>query len=302
MLTPTPSVGSFVADTSPAGEELRSSVVCSTRSVVTMTIGFLHPGAMGSALASILDQPTSWVSDGRSDATRARAGGAGMVEVESLDELSQTSDVIVSVCPPHAALDVADAVARTGFGGLYLDANAVAPATARSIASRFDRFVDGGIVGPPPGKPGSTRLYASGDEAPAVAELWSGSALEVRVVQGGPGSASAVKAAFASWTKGTAALLLAIRAFAEAEGVTDDILGEWATSIPELVDRSARVGMLTQKAWRFAGELEGLADAFAERDVPDGWQRAAAELYRRIQDVEGAEIDAVIAAVLRPEA
>ena len=180
-----------------------------------------------------------------------------MVEVESLDELSQTSDVIVSVCPPHAALDVADAVARTGFGGLYLDANAVAPATARSIASRFDRFVDGGIVGPPPGKPGSTRLYASGDEAPAVAELWSGSALEVRVVQGGPGSASAVKAAFASWTKGTAALLLAIRAFAEAEGVTDDILEEWATSIPELVDRSSRVGMLTKKAWRFAGELDG---------------------------------------------
>ena len=254
---------------------------------------------MGSALAALLDQPTMWVSDGRSNATRTRAEQAAMTEVASIDQLVELSEVIVSVCPPHAALEVADRVASRGFTGLYLDANAVAPAVARRISERFEQFVDGGVVGPPPTKPGTTRLYVSGDRAPEVGEIWAGSNLEVRVVDDRPGSASAVKAAFASWTKGTAALLVAIRAFAEAEGVTDAILGEWETSIPELVDRSSRVGVLAQKAWRFAGEMDGLADAFAEHTLPDGWQRAAAEIYRRIQDVGSGDIDTVIAEALR---
>lgn len=263
-----------------------------------MIIGFLHPGAMGSAMAAALDVPTYWAGEGRSDATRSRAEQAGMTEVATLAELVPACDVIVSVCPPHAALDVADAVVGLGFSGLYVDANAVAPGTARTISERFEGFVDGGVIGPPPVQPGTTRLYVSGGRSAAIADIWAGTNLDVRVVDDRPGSASAVKAAFASWTKGTAALLVAIRAFADAEGVTEDILGEWETSMPGLVDRSSRVGMLTQKAWRFAGEMEGLADAFAAQGLPDGWQRAAADLYRRIQAVESGEVEDVIAAAL----
>ncbi len=247
-------------------------------------------------MAAILDRPTYWAGDGRSRATRERARQAGMTELVSLDELVDSCEVIISVCPPHAAVDVADQVAGLGFSGLYLDANAVAPATSREIGTRFADYVDGGVVGPPPTNPKTSRLYVSGERAAEIADIWAGTNLEVRIVDGSSGSASAVKTAFASWTKGTAALLVAIRAFAEAEGVTDDILGEWATSIPDLVDRSSRVGMLTEKAWRFVGELEEHAEAFASQGLPNGWQRAAAELYRRIEDVESGQIDDVIEA------
>ncbi|MEO7371606.1 MAG: hypothetical protein ABIZ69_12120, partial [Ilumatobacteraceae bacterium] len=176
-----------------------------------MATGFLHPGAMGASLAAACRGDRLWCSDGRSDATRRRASAAGLQDVGSLESLVARADVIVSVCPPASAIDVAGDVAVAGFTGVYVDVNAVSPATARSIGANFDRYVDGGVVGPPVKAAGSTRLYLAGQEAADVAELWGASALETRVVDGGAGAASAVKMCFAAWTKGTAALLLAIR-------------------------------------------------------------------------------------------
>src|SRR3990172_7176542 len=106
---------------------------------------------MGSALGAVLATrgvDVVWASTGRGDATRHRADAAGLRDVETVAELASTSDVILTVCPPHAAEDVAAAVGR--FNGIYVDANAVSPETTRRIATRFDRFVDGGIVGAPP--------------------------------------------------------------------------------------------------------------------------------------------------------
>jgi 3-hydroxyisobutyrate dehydrogenase-like beta-hydroxyacid dehydrogenase len=68
-----------------------------------MTITVLHPGEMGAALGAALvaaGSPVLWTSAGRSSETAERAGRAGLTEGDPL-----TADVIVSVCPPHAALD-----------------------------------------------------------------------------------------------------------------------------------------------------------------------------------------------------
>ncbi len=260
--------------------------------------GFLHPGAMGASLAAACGGRLLWCGSGRSESTRERAEASGMEEVVTLAELAERSDVLVSVCPPGLAVDVADQVVEAGFDGLYVDVNAVAPATARAIAERFERFVDGGIIGPPVHGAGSTRLYLAGDEADAVAGLWHGSDLETRLVNGPAGAASAVKVCFAAWTKGTAALLLAVRALADAEMVGDVLLEEWASSIPELADQSELTALgNAPKAWRFAGEMEESADAFAAHGLPDGFSRAAAELYKRLaplKDVPGADLAAVV--------
>lgn len=248
-----------------------------------MTTGFLHPGAMGASLAANCRGRRLWCSAGRSEATRARAQAVGLDEVGSLDALVELSDVIVAVCPPVAAVEVALAVATIGFDGVYVDANAIAPATARSIGEQFARFVDGGVVGPPVHVAGSTRLYLSGNDADEVAELWAGSPLETRLVGGGAGAASAVKVCYAAWTKGSAALLLAIRALATAEGVDESLLAEWATSLPHLAEQSARSAAGgAAKGWRFAGEMDEIAASFAAHDLPDGFGRAAAEVYARL--------------------
>ncbi len=156
--------------------------------------------------------------------------------------VAASTDLIFSVCPPHAARAVADQVAAAGFTGVYVDANAVSPSTAREVGRVVTiagaSFVDGGIVGGPPTPGTSTRLYLAGNRAPAVAELFTGTPLGAIVLDGEPGAASALKVCYAAYTKGTTALLLAIRALARAEGVDDALLAEWAVSQPDLVTRS----------------------------------------------------------------
>jgi 3-hydroxyisobutyrate dehydrogenase-like beta-hydroxyacid dehydrogenase len=244
-------------------------------------VGLLHPGEMGSALGAALrasGHDVLWASDGRSDATAQRARDFG--DAGNAGELAQRAEVILSVCPPHAAHDVARSVA--GYEGVYVDANAVSPGTARALAGEKTRFVDGGIIGPPPREPGSTRLYLSGGHAAQVAALFDGSLVDARVVSPDVGDASALKMTYAAWSKGSAALLLAIRAVARAEGVEEALLVEWALSIPGLEQRSDRAAASAeQKGWRWIAEMEEIAATFAAAGQPEGFHRAAAEVYRR---------------------
>jgi 3-hydroxyisobutyrate dehydrogenase-like beta-hydroxyacid dehydrogenase len=249
-------------------------------------VGLLHPGEMGAALGATLrgrGTTVLWASEGRSEATARRAQAAGLEDAGSVGDLVGRADLVLSVCPPHAALDVAAQVA--GGGGLYVDANAVSPDTARHVADVVEaggaRFVDGGIVGPPPGDGRTTRLYLSGADAATVAALFEGTAVEARVVSGLVGAASATKMTYAAWTKGTAALLLAIRALARAEDVERVLLEEWSESQPELPDGSLRAARsAAAKGWRWVGEMEEIAATFAAAGLPDGFHRAAADVYR----------------------
>jgi 3-hydroxyisobutyrate dehydrogenase-like beta-hydroxyacid dehydrogenase len=221
-----------------------------------------------------------WASAGRSAATAERAEAAGLEDAGDIAEVCRRCEILLSICPPHAALEVARAA--SAFTGIYVDANAIAPGTARAIAKLQPRLVDGGIVGPPPSRPGTTRLYLSGGEAAEVAALFAGTNLEARVLSGESGAASALKAAYAGWTKGSAALLLTMRELARAEGVADALLEEWRLSIPELeehvagAERSAR-----RKGWRWVGEMEEIAHSMAAHDLPTGFHEAAAEVFRR---------------------
>ncbi len=248
-----------------------------------------------------------WASDGRSAATRARAEGAGFEDVKTLGALTATADAVVSVCPPHGALALAEAVAATGFVGRYVDANAVSPATVLEIEEAATasgaRFVDGGLVGPPAIRPGTTRLYLSGDAAGELIALFEGSALEAIDLEAENGAASALKMCYAGFTKGSAALLLSVRAAARAHGVEDGLLREWAISQPGLEKRSVRAAATAApKAWRFAGEMEEIADTLAAAGLSEGFHRAAAEAYRRLAgfrcEPEGVSVEDVVAALL----
>jgi 3-hydroxyisobutyrate dehydrogenase-like beta-hydroxyacid dehydrogenase len=250
------------------------------------TVGVLHPGEMGAALAARLRErghDVAWAGEGRSAATRARADAAGLRDAGGLDALAAGCAVVVSVCPPHAALDVARAVG--GYGGVFVDANAVAPATTAAIGRIVEdggaRFVDGGIVGPPPERAGTTRLYLSGAAAAEVAALFDGTVVEAPVLGPDPGIASALKMAYAAWTKGSAAMLLAIRAAARDAGVEDALLAEWERSQPDVPGRLAGAAdSAERKGWRWVGEMEEIAATLAAAGQPDGFHRAAAEVFR----------------------
>ena len=290
-----------------------------------MVIGLLHPGEMGAAVASCLTargHEVRWVSEGRGPATAARAAQAGLADAGTVNALAGQAGIILSVCPPHAALEVARAVAAAGFTGVYVDANAISPGTAeqvRAIAGAAGaRYVDGGIIGLPPppvpgpgASPGGTRLYlAAGPEggdgagpAAQVAALFEGTPLIPEVLRNeNRTAASALKMAYASWTKGSAALLLAARALARAEGVEDSLLAEWSLSQPGLAGRSLGAARsAAAKGWRWVGEMGEIAASMTGDGLPGGFHQAAAEVFRRSSSdaaEAGGPDDALIGAVL----
>lgn len=254
------------------------------------TVGLLHPGAMGSTIGRSIQcggHRILWASQGRSRETRERAEVEGFEEIAALVDLCAQSDVVVSVCPPHAAAQLAEQVAGTGYGGVYVDANAIPPALAGRIGELIvgagGGYVDGSIIGPPARASGSTRVYLSGTGAASVAELFDAGAADAVVLDGFLTSASALKMVYAAYTKGSAALLLAVLGGARSLRVDEALRLEWAMSIPELPARSDRLLEYSgRKAWRFEGEMRFISETFESAGLPGGFHSAAAEIYRRL--------------------
>ena len=272
------------------------------------TITVLNPGDMGAsvgACARAAGHRVLWVSEGRSAQSAARAAAAELETSASLAAALSDTDVVLSICPPHAALDTANAVAATGFSGLYIDGNAIAPQTARKVGEIVRgagaRFGDGGIIGPPPGKSGTTRMYFSGAPAAEAAGLFEGSLLATVVLDGPDNAASSIKMCYAAWTKGSTALLADIRALAGALDVEEALLSEWELSKAGLAQSSATsIRASAFKAWRWIAEMNEIADSFESADLPDGFHRAAAQVYERLapfKDARNPELAAVLDAL-----
>jgi 3-hydroxyisobutyrate dehydrogenase-like beta-hydroxyacid dehydrogenase len=254
------------------------------------TVAMLHPGNMGATVGSAAATSGArvvWASRQRSKATQERAKQAGLVDVENLAHAVRECEVVLSVCPPHAALEVARNVAEQKFNGIYVDANAVSRATAEQIGATVTKagasFVDGGIIGSPVKRAGTTRLYLSGARAREVAELFSASMLDARTIGAKPGAASALKMAYAAWSKCSDALVLAVRALAAIEGVDKALVEEWALSQPDAEQRSIRAAAVAvPKAWRYVGEMREIAATFESAGLPSGFHLAAADLNERL--------------------
>jgi 3-hydroxyisobutyrate dehydrogenase-like beta-hydroxyacid dehydrogenase len=252
---------------------------------MTRLIGILHPGEMGAAVGAALvgvGHRVVWASEGRSEATRARASSAALEDVGTTARVAAEAGVVFSVCPPAAAIDTAKAVA--GFSGVYVDANAIAPSTAERIGAIVSgggaAFVDGGLVGRPPEHRGDLRLYLSGGAAGDVAALFEGTVVDARVLGREIGAASSLKCAYAAWTKGTIALLLAVCRYARASGTEDALVEEWAESLPDLAARLERsASSVRAKGWRWIAEMKEIAAAFESAGLPGGFHAAAAEVF-----------------------
>lgn len=263
-----------------------------------MRIAILHPGEMGSAVAAALDPTVTagWCGRDRSDATRRRAEQLRLEELADLGRVAAWADAVVSVCPPAAARALAEDVLAAGFRGLYLDANAVSPTTARRIGSEVGAagaaFVDGGIIGPAPRRGGTTRLYLAGGRATEVAAWFEDGPLGTVVLPGTVGDASALKAAYAGWTKASAALLVAVRGYARAAGVEEPLLEEWDRSQPGLRDRSdASFERLSRTAWRFEGEMREIAATMDDHGLPADFHDGAAAVFQRLARAGDADGD-----------
>jgi L-threonate 2-dehydrogenase len=261
-------------------------------------VAVIAAGAMGSAVAKKLtengvDVVTSLA--GRSAESAARARDAGMRGVT--DEEVAATDFVLSIVPPGDALALAERLAphlaRANRKPVYVDCNAVNPATVARIAPVIAKtgapFVDAGIVGPPP-KPGNrTIFYASGTEAPRFAVL-NDYGLEVRVLGATLGDASALKMSYAGITKGFTAIATAMMLAATRNGTAEALARELAESQPQLTAWLTRqVPNMYAKAYRWVAEMEEIAGFVGEDEAAHEMFEGTARLYERIAADEAGE-------------
>jgi 3-hydroxyisobutyrate dehydrogenase-like beta-hydroxyacid dehydrogenase len=258
---------------------------------MTPTVAILAPGNMGAGVGARLSEHGVRVItalEGRSAASARRAEAAGMRDASAQEIAS--ADFLLSIVPPGDALALAERLApdlrASNHKPLYIDCNAVAPATVQRIAAVVVEtgcaFIDGGIIGMPPRAGyGGPSLYVSGPDA-AHAMALGDFGLKLKPAGAHVGDASALKMCYASLTKGFTALGAASGLAAQSAGVTAALRAELATSQPAMLaylDRA--VPGMTSKAYRWVAEMEEIGAFFgqaAEQSVLDGMAR----LYERL--------------------
>lgn len=256
-------------------------------------VGIVSAGAMGSALGARLrvgGAPVLVALDGRSERTRRLAADAGLEDVGTLARLVASSEVVLSVVPPEAAVGVAWVIASAAGGArpVVVDLNAVSPGTAREIASLLGAAgidaVDGAISGPPPVSSGTTRIYLSGPLAETFAALPL-DGVERVVVGGDPGLASAVKMCTASVYKGRVALLAQALRTARAYGVVEHVLDDLVeTGLADRGHTGATLARASAKAWRYVAEMEEIAATQEAAGLTPDLFRALAVVYRDLAE------------------
>jgi 3-hydroxyisobutyrate dehydrogenase-like beta-hydroxyacid dehydrogenase len=253
------------------------------------TVGVVSPGAMGSAMADALARGGARVVATLADRSERTAGLARAAPLELLPDLIDVvgeADVVLSIVPPEAApavaADVARAAKEQGVAPVFADLNAIAPATVRGLVELGLELVDGSISGPPPRRPGTTRVYLSGTRAEEIAALpFEG--VDRIVVGDEVGRASAVKMSTASVYKGTTALLAQAMRAAHENGVLEHVVADFRAAAPELVANvERRLAFAATKSGRYVGEMHEIAATQQAAGLTPSLFGAMAEIYERI--------------------
>ena len=257
------------------------------------TVAILSPGDMGHAVGQRLRENELDVITclaGRSERTRALAGKAGIRDVDSMEQLVEQSDLVmsmtVSAAVPSLCQEVADAIRSTGSDTLFAECNAIAPQLTRElepvITDAGGRFVDVSIIGGPP-RPGySPHFYTSGEQAREFEQLGD-YGLTVMRLDGDVGQASGIKMCYAAMTKGTSALYSQLLMAAELMGLTEPLLAEFQSGQSAVLQRMERnLPTVPPRSRRWVSEMEEIRDTFAHLGMTHHLFEGVAEMYRLI--------------------
>lgn len=266
----------------------------------TQTVAIVGTGEMGSAIGRRLREYGARVTTsllGRSTASTRRVERAGLEVRNDDQQLIADAGFLLSIVPPAQAYSVAERfhelLRRAPAKPIYVECNAVSPATVRRIASLLDDtkcgFIDAGIIGgPPPARrePGTRRtsIYASGKDAELLKRL-AIHGLEIELLDEQIGSASAFKMCYGALTKGLTAFGSVIIRAASRHDLASALRGELAQSQPEILKLlTRRIPDMLPKAYRWEGEMEEIASFLDDDEAGVSMFKGAAKLYSRLAD------------------
>ena len=264
------------------------------------TIAILSPGDMGHGVGKALAEHGYEVITclaGRSRRTRDLAATAGFRDVPSLEAMVLQADLVMSILVPDQAVgvarEVAEAMRAARTSRPFADCNAVSPRSVSDIASVIHEaggyYIDGGIIGGSPARGAVPRIYTSGPRAGLMDEL-DGKGIAVKNLGPSIGRASGIKMCYASMTKGTNALRVAMLTAAQSLGLYDELIEELAYSQGEALSAmESGIPGLPANSGRWIGEMEEIAETFDAAGVTPGFHQGAAEVFRLLASTSFAD-------------
>lgn len=252
-------------------------------------VGFLHPGEIGTYLATVASNnghKVAWASEGRSEQTKSRADKHNIIDKITVSELANSSDVIISICPPHGATLTAEQIAKSNFSGIYLEANAISPNRVKQLShllsSNNINTVDGAIFGPIRSQNRKPLLVLSGEHYKLISKIFSSDNLIVKVISDEVGKASALKMCDSSIRKISLSLLYLTLALAEKQGIMEDLNWLFTNRTPDMPINNSESIQRSKKAWRFRSEMLDIIETFKDDELTPNFALAASEVFAKI--------------------
>ena len=261
------------------------------------SVAILSPGDMGHAIGQLLRENEMRVLTclaGRSARTKQLSEKAGIIDVPTLNELVEQSDLVMSVtvseAVPGLCHEIADAVKATGTDLLFAECNAIAPSLSAEMQKVLNeggaRYVDASIIGGPPRNGSSPRLYVSGDNAAEMEQLRD-FGLDVRNLGGQLGRASGIKMCYAAMTKGTTALHTELMVAAQKMGLREELMAEFANGQqPAITRMEGWIPAMPAKSRRWISEMEEIEATFRELGLTPNIFKGVADMYRMIGETD----------------
>jgi 3-hydroxyisobutyrate dehydrogenase-like beta-hydroxyacid dehydrogenase len=256
------------------------------------TVAILSPGDMGSNVGRALRENGLEVITcltERSRRTKELSEIAGIIDVPDFEEMIERADLVLSVLVPERAVEVARQVAavieKSGKPLAFADCNPVAPAVAHQMSGIIEaaggEYIDGGIIGSPPGRGEPPRFYASGPHEAIMGQL-DGRGISVPMMGGDVGRASAIKMCYASLSKGAAALNASALISAMNLGIYDEFIAEMEASQQAVLSTMQGVNGLGAKAFRWIDEMEQISATFGSAGATPHMHKGAADTFRLV--------------------
>ncbi len=257
-------------------------------------ITLMSPGEMGSPIAEqIQNSGIDVISPlkNRSKQTRDRAKKYGIIDSDNLENSIFESDLVISILVPDAAKDLAIQVSKfskkLNKEIYFADLNAVSPETVQSMKDILSdskvKFIDGGIIGAPPKGNNIPRVYVSGEHSAYFTKL-DGLGMKVMDMSGDIGSASAMKMAYASITKGYSSLLIAAITLSIRTNNFHHLMDELEFSQSNVFKDLNNLKSIPSKAHRWIGEMEEISKTFIENNITGDFHKASGSIYRNVSD------------------
>jgi 3-hydroxyisobutyrate dehydrogenase-like beta-hydroxyacid dehydrogenase len=242
------------------------------------TVGVLHVGEMGAAVAAVLRSRGARVVTtvaGRSQRTAGRCREAGVEVLDSLADVVRVSDVVMSLVPPASAEQLVNEYCEHAHvapaGAVYVEMNSIGPELCAILGEKVERagcsFVDAAINGLAKNLTTSGTLFLSGPGSEQVAALFGG-AVRTRMLGEEIGRASAMKMLLAGVSKGVCALFVELGLAAQRREMLTEMLEASSQIYPgimQLIDRMLPTYAL--HAPRRAMEMNELQETLRAADL-----------------------------------